>query len=89
VWKRKTWALALPAAMAALAHAQTPPLVANRSLLIDAATFSADGQWVSGQDLSIALTQDVANHAELAAKRQPDLHHHRQLHQVGAARAAP
>ena len=28
VWKRKTWALALPAAMAALAHAQTPPLPA-------------------------------------------------------------
>ncbi|VTU18932.1 Filamentous hemagglutinin [Variovorax sp. PBS-H4] len=42
-------------------------LVANKDLRIDAATFSADGVVASGQDLGIALTQDIVNSAELAA----------------------
>ncbi|MDQ0590732.1 hemagglutinin repeat-containing protein [Variovorax paradoxus] len=42
-------------------------LVADKSLQIDAATFSGDGQLVSGQDLSVALTQDIVNNAEVIA----------------------
>ncbi|WP_432726181.1 filamentous hemagglutinin N-terminal domain-containing protein [Variovorax sp. W6] len=42
-------------------------LVADKSLKIDAATFSGDGRVVSGKDLSIALTQDVVNNGEVAA----------------------
>ncbi|SDC49890.1 filamentous hemagglutinin family N-terminal domain-containing protein [Variovorax sp. CF079] len=42
-------------------------LVADKNLQIDAATFSGDGQAVSGKDLSIALTQDAVNNAEVAA----------------------
>lgn len=42
-------------------------LVADKSLQIDAATFSGDGKALSGQDLSIALTQDVVNNGEVAA----------------------
>jgi filamentous hemagglutinin len=42
-------------------------LVADKSLKIDAATFSGDGKAVSGKDLSIALTQDVVNNGEVAA----------------------
>jgi len=42
-------------------------LVADKSLQIDAATFSGDGKAVSGQDLGIALTQDIVNNGEVAA----------------------
>lgn len=42
-------------------------LVADKSLKIDAARFSGDGQAVSGKDLSIALTQNIVNNAEVAA----------------------
>ncbi|MET3442248.1 filamentous hemagglutinin [Variovorax paradoxus] len=42
-------------------------LVADKSLQIDAATFSGDGRAVSGQDLGIALTQDIVNNGEVAA----------------------
>ncbi|WP_443273612.1 beta strand repeat-containing protein, partial [Variovorax sp. JS1663] len=42
-------------------------LVADKSLQIDAATFSADGVMTPGQDLRIALTQDIVNNAEVAA----------------------
>ncbi|WP_431112267.1 hemagglutinin repeat-containing protein [Variovorax paradoxus] len=42
-------------------------LVADQSLQIDAATFSGDGKAVSGQDLGIALTQDIVNNGEVAA----------------------
>jgi len=42
-------------------------LVADKSLKIDVATFSGDGRAVSGQDLSIALTQDIVNNGEVAA----------------------
>ncbi|WP_276312244.1 hemagglutinin repeat-containing protein [Variovorax guangxiensis] len=42
-------------------------LVADKSLKIDAATFSGDGKAVSGQDLSLALTQNVTNNGEVAA----------------------
>lgn len=41
--------------------------VADKSLKIDAATFSGDGKAVSGQDLSLALTQNVTNNGEVAA----------------------
>jgi filamentous hemagglutinin len=40
-------------------------LTANKSLKLDAARFSADGTFTSGQDLGIALTQDVANNADI------------------------
>ncbi|MGJ7500266.1 hemagglutinin repeat-containing protein [Variovorax sp. ZT5P49] len=42
-------------------------LVADKSLKIDAATFSGDGKAISGQDLSIGLTQDIVNNGEVAA----------------------
>ncbi|WGT61495.1 filamentous hemagglutinin N-terminal domain-containing protein [Variovorax paradoxus] len=42
-------------------------LVADKSLQIDAATFSGDGKAVAGQDLGIALTQDIVNNGEVAA----------------------
>jgi filamentous hemagglutinin len=42
-------------------------LVADKSLKIDAATFSGDGKAVSGQDLGIALTQNIVNNGEVAA----------------------
>lgn len=42
-------------------------LVADKSLKIDAATFSGDGKAISGKDLSIALTQDIVNNGEVAA----------------------
>ncbi|BEP54055.1 MULTISPECIES: hemagglutinin repeat-containing protein [unclassified Variovorax] len=42
-------------------------LVADKSLKIDAAIFSGDGKAVSGQDLSIALRQDIVNNGEVAA----------------------
>jgi filamentous hemagglutinin len=42
-------------------------LVADKSVKIDAATFSGDGKAVSGKDLSIALTQDIVNNGEVAA----------------------
>ncbi|MGJ7495942.1 hemagglutinin repeat-containing protein [Variovorax sp. RT4R15] len=42
-------------------------LVANNSVQIDAATFSGDGTLVSGKDLSLALTQDLVNNAEVIA----------------------
>jgi len=42
-------------------------LVADKSLQIDAATFSGDGKALSSQDLSIALTQDIVNNGEVAA----------------------
>ncbi|RST54048.1 filamentous hemagglutinin N-terminal domain-containing protein [Variovorax sp. DXTD-1] len=42
-------------------------LVADKSLKIDAATFSGDGRAVSGKDLSIALTQNIVNNGEVAA----------------------
>ncbi|HWT18673.1 MAG TPA: hemagglutinin repeat-containing protein, partial [Variovorax sp.] len=42
-------------------------LVADKSLKIDAANFSGDGRAVSGQDLSIALKQDIVNNGEVAA----------------------
>jgi filamentous hemagglutinin len=42
-------------------------LVADKTLRIDAARFSGDGRAASGQDLSIALTQNIVNNAEVAA----------------------
>lgn len=42
-------------------------LVADKSLKIDAATFSGDGKAVSGKNLSIALTQDIVNNGEVSA----------------------
>ncbi|MEJ1162917.1 hemagglutinin repeat-containing protein [Variovorax sp. CCNWLW186] len=42
-------------------------LVADKSLKIDVATFSGDGRAVSGQNLSIALQQDIVNNGEVAA----------------------
>jgi filamentous hemagglutinin len=42
-------------------------LVATNSLQIDAAKFTADGQWTSGKDLSVALTQDIINNATIQA----------------------
>lgn len=42
-------------------------LVADKSLKIDAATFSGDGKAVSGKDLGIALTQDIVNNGEVSA----------------------
>jgi filamentous hemagglutinin len=42
-------------------------LVADKSVKIDAATFSGDGKVLSGKDLSIALTQDIVNNGEVAA----------------------
>nr|WP_240531337.1 filamentous hemagglutinin N-terminal domain-containing protein [Variovorax boronicumulans] len=42
-------------------------LVADKSVKIDAATFSGDGKLLSGKDLSIALTQDIVNNGEVAA----------------------
>ena len=42
-------------------------LVANNSVRIDAATFSGDGTLVSGRDLSLALTQDLVNNADVIA----------------------
>jgi len=42
-------------------------LVANKSLQLDASRFSADGTVASGRDLSIALTQDIVNDAEVSA----------------------
>jgi filamentous hemagglutinin len=42
-------------------------LVADKSLQIDAATFSGDGRALSGQDLGIALTQNIVNNGEVAA----------------------
>jgi filamentous hemagglutinin len=42
-------------------------LVADKSLKIDVATFSGDGRALSGQDLSIALQQDIVNNGEVAA----------------------
>jgi filamentous hemagglutinin len=42
-------------------------LVADNSVQIDAATFSGDGQLVSGKDLSVALTQDIVNNADVIA----------------------
>ena len=42
-------------------------LVADQRLQIDAATFSGDGQLVSGQDLAVALTQDIVNNADVIA----------------------
>ncbi|MDM0030084.1 hemagglutinin repeat-containing protein [Variovorax saccharolyticus] len=42
-------------------------LAANKSLQLDAARFSADGTVASGQDLSIALTQDIVNNGEVSA----------------------
>lgn len=42
-------------------------LTANKTLQLDAATFSADGTVISGKDLSIALTQDIVNNGEVSA----------------------
>ena len=42
-------------------------LVADKSLKIDAATFSGDGRAVSGKDLGIALKQDIVNNGEVSA----------------------
>ncbi|WP_260602566.1 hemagglutinin repeat-containing protein [Variovorax sp. MHTC-1] len=42
-------------------------LVADKSLRLDAAAFSGDGKAVAGQDLSIRLTQDLVNNAEVSA----------------------
>ncbi|CAN7482904.1 hemagglutinin repeat-containing protein [Variovorax paradoxus] len=42
-------------------------LVADKSLKIDVANFSGDGRAVSGQNLSIALQQDIVNNGEVAA----------------------
>ncbi|VTU46443.1 Filamentous hemagglutinin (plasmid) [Variovorax sp. SRS16] len=42
-------------------------LTANKSLKLDAARFSADGTFTSGQNLSVALTQDVINNADIEA----------------------
>ncbi|RST52324.1 hemagglutinin repeat-containing protein, partial [Variovorax sp. MHTC-1] len=42
-------------------------LVADKTLRIDAAKFSGDGRAVSGQDLSIALAQNIVNNADVAA----------------------
>ncbi|MDQ0027816.1 filamentous hemagglutinin [Variovorax paradoxus] len=42
-------------------------LVADKSLKIDVATFSGDGRAISGQDLSIALQQDIVNNGEVTA----------------------
>lgn len=42
-------------------------LTANKALQLDAARFSADGTVASGQDLSIALTQDIVNNGEVSA----------------------
>jgi filamentous hemagglutinin len=44
-------------------------LAANQSLVLDAARFSGDGQLVAGQDLSLALTQDITNNATVQANR--------------------
>ena len=43
-------------------------LLAGRSLVLDAARFSADGRVSSGQDLSLALLGDLTNHAEVTAR---------------------
>ena len=42
-------------------------MVADKSLKIDAATFSGDGKAVSGKNLSIAVKQDIVNNGEVAA----------------------
>ncbi|QNK67635.1 hemagglutinin repeat-containing protein [Variovorax sp. PAMC26660] len=42
-------------------------LVGTKSVQLDAATFSGDGQLVSGKDLSVALTQDIVNNADVIA----------------------
>ncbi|MDM0058248.1 two-partner secretion domain-containing protein, partial [Variovorax fucosicus] len=42
-------------------------LIANKSVQIDASRFSGDGSLQSGMDLSIALTQDIVNNAEVIA----------------------
>jgi len=42
-------------------------LVADQGAAIDAAGFSGDGTLVSGRDLSVALTQDITNNAEVMA----------------------
>ncbi|KQU90986.1 hypothetical protein ASC78_18520 [Variovorax sp. Root318D1] len=42
-------------------------LVADKSVQIEAAGFSGDGQLVSGGDLSVALTQDIVNNADVTA----------------------
>uniref|UniRef100_UPI0025F5E18D two-partner secretion domain-containing protein n=2 Tax=uncultured Pseudacidovorax sp. TaxID=679313 RepID=UPI0025F5E18D len=42
-------------------------LVADQGVVVDAARFSGDGKLVSGKDLSIALTQDLVNNAEVSA----------------------
>lgn len=43
------------------------PLVADKSVILDAATFSADGILVSNKDLTVALMQDIVNNAEVVA----------------------
>lgn len=42
-------------------------LVADKSVVLDAATFSADGTLVSNKDLTVALTQDIVNNGEVVA----------------------
>ncbi|WP_431132256.1 filamentous hemagglutinin N-terminal domain-containing protein [Variovorax paradoxus] len=42
-------------------------LVADKSVQIEAAGFSGDGQLASGGDLSVSLTQDIVNNADVTA----------------------